>query len=264
MEPLDIDLCEIFTQLAEVVDLQRVMLVGARCRDIHQRKFRKSPASRSTYDVDLAIAVSDWETFFNLRNRFPSPVDAWQKVRIADAEVDLVPFGEIEDPPGRVFPTDLYEMNVAGFDEVFQSSQPHQLHNGLCILVPSVAGFAALKLHAWLDRFPSGTYKDAADIALVLAWFEDRADLWDAYLELTDDEVIGETELMAAAILGADIGRVLGPAATRTLVNRLQSINDQELQLFARKLVADGEHAHPMDRRILQIQQLINTASRFV
>lgn len=65
----DNDLCLLFEAIGQHVELDSVMLVGDRCRDIHQMKYRESTPSRTTKDVDLALAVGGWEPLKHLAER---------------------------------------------------------------------------------------------------------------------------------------------------------------------------------------------------
>ncbi|MHC2849585.1 putative nucleotidyltransferase [Corynebacterium mucifaciens] len=253
----DNDLCLLFETIGQHVELDSVMLVGARCRDIHQMKYRESSPSRTTKDVDLALAVGGWEPLTNLRQHFPATSAAWQKLEVEGLPVDVVPFGELEKPPGEIASADGHVLNVAGFQEAFDAREFLRLSNGLRIAIPSVAGLAALKLHAWLDRHPRGEFKDATDIALILAWYEEADSLWDRFDEIADQSCIGETDRMAAAILGRQVRLVLGQAAAKELSERFDEETAEDLDLFAEKLVADGEQMHPFQRRRLQVSNLI-------
>ena len=189
---------------------------------------------------------------------FPATSAAWQKLQVEGLEVDVVPFGALEKPPGEIASADGHVLNVAGFQEVFDAREFHRLSNGLRIAIPSVAGLAALKLHAWLDRHPRREFKDANDIALILAWYEDADSyLWECFDEVADQGCIGETDRMAAAILGRQVRFLLGQAAAKELSERFEEETADDLDLFAEKLVADGEHKHPFQRRRLQVSNLI-------
>lgn len=80
VSPHDADLCYLFEELDRYVDLDAVMLVGARSRDLHQRRFRDVAPSRTTDDIDLALAVDDWETFDALKQEFPAQSKLWQRI----------------------------------------------------------------------------------------------------------------------------------------------------------------------------------------
>lgn len=235
------------------------MLVGARCRDIHQQKYRDRPAARTTDDIDFALAIETWGDFQALKKQFPPSVKVWQRIDVAGIPVDLVPFGEVEDPPGEVSGNDGHVLNVAGFRAVFSNAEELQLTDEISVKFPSVPGFAGLKLHAWLDRSPRGQYKDASDLALVLSWYEEDDDqLWDRYLECRSDKHLGELDAMAAELLGIEIGGVLGTYETRALLERFENETTDGLERFAEELMAPTEHEHPLERRAFQVQALLD------
>lgn len=255
------DLAYTVEKLREFIDPNRIMLVGARCRDIHQRSFRDQPAGRMTHDIDFALAIESWDDFKVLKREFPSPTGAWQQVEIGGIPVDLVPFGEVENPPREVSGDNNHVLNVAGFRQVFDDASDYSLTDTLSVKLPSVPGFAGLKLHAWLDRGPQGQYKDAVDIALILSWYEDDEDtLWDRYLLLSDhhQKYIGEPDGMAAQLLGSDVGSVFGKQEARFLFDRLISDSNSDVDLFIDNLSAPPEHTHPYARRKVQVEALIH------
>lgn len=255
----DEDLCILFERIVQYVDIDSVMLVGARARDILQLRYRNAPPARTTNDVDLALAVSGWEPLQAMREAYPSPVDAWQKLQIESLPVDVVPFGGLENPPGEVSAGDGFLMNVAGFAEAFESCEIHTLSNGVGIKIPSVAGFAALKIHAWLDRHPRGKYKDAKDLALVLAWYEDDVEtLFGEFDEVYDDDIVGEPDRMAAKVLGSHVAELLGSDGTEILVDRFHKETEASLRIFAEHLWVDGEAIHSFERRELQVHDLVS------
>lgn len=258
-EMKDEDLCSLFETIERYVDLDSVMLVGARARDIHQLKYRNAPPVRTTNDVDLALAVSGWGPLQAMRETYPSPIDEWQKLQIGSLPVDVVPFGGLENPPGKVPAGDGFLMNVAGLEEAFESCEIHTLSNGVRIKIPSVPGFAALKLHAWLDRHPEGKYKDAKDLALILAWYEgDLETLFDEFDKVYDDDIVGEPDRMAAKVLGSHVAELLGSNGTEILVDRFREETEANLRKFADNLWVDGEWLHPFERRELQVHDLVS------
>lgn len=254
----DAELCVLFEELNEHVDLEAVMLIGAKCRDIHQLRYRDTLPARTTEDVDLALAVDGWKPFEALRELFPSKSNAWQKLTIGSLPVDVVPFGTVERPPGTVASGKGWEMNVAGFQEVFDAREFFSLSNGMKIGIPTVPGFAALKLHAWLDRHSGGVFKDATDLALVLAWYEAEDEfLWDNFDEVEDEDLIGETDRMAAAVLGRKVRQLLGPSAAAFLADRFEEETNSELDRFAENLTVQGERPLPFRRRRQQVSDLV-------
>jgi len=81
-----------------------VMIVGAWCRDILHHALGHTFATTATRDLDLALALSSWDAYRSLTVAFPRVGDTGIRFRIADVDVDLLPFGNIEDPQGIVEP----------------------------------------------------------------------------------------------------------------------------------------------------------------
>lgn len=255
------DIAYVVEKLGEFIEPGRIMLVGARCRDIHQQRFRDHPAGRTTRDIDFALALESWDDFRLLKKKFPSPTDAWQQVVINQIPIDLVPFGDVENPPGEVAGDKDHVLKVAGFQQVFQDATDLKLKDNISVKLPSVPGFAGLKLHAWLDRGPQGQYKDATDLALILSWYEENDEaLWDRYplLPSDDQDYMGDLDAMAAQLLGADIGRVFGKQQASFLFERLVSETRPDVELFIDHLITPPEHTHPWERRKVQVNALID------
>jgi hypothetical protein len=130
-----------------------VMIVGARCRDLLQRALGYRFDLRVTSDIDLGLAISNWSAYEELTTNLHRVGDTGIRYVIASVPADLMPFGRVEDPPGTVRPAVRREtMSVWGFTEVFRSAPPLLLPGGSAVRIPTAAGYAALKLAAWLDR----------------------------------------------------------------------------------------------------------------
>jgi predicted nucleotidyltransferase len=130
-----------------------------------------------------------------------------------------MPFGSIEHPRGEVAPSRRLEepFSVFAFQEVFQTSLPLGLPSGATIQIPTPAGYSALKLRAWRDRWTASLEtKDGPDLATIVYWYSEDADvysrLWDtpegiSLLESVEfDYPVG-----AAKLLGIDTVALIGP-----------------------------------------------------
>jgi predicted nucleotidyltransferase len=203
-----------------------VMLVGANCRDILQSALGHEFHLRATADIDLGLAVANWEAYDELTARLPATGDTGIRFRVAGVPADLMPFGAVEDPPGVVVPTARQEpMSVWGFAEVFEAALPLTLPGGTTIRIPTVAGYAALKLAAWLDRSAYGEYKDASDIATVVYWYSTSPEV-DRRLYDTDpgQDILVQEDMdnsaAAARVLGKDVLGVVGHTRMSELAER--------------------------------------------
>lgn len=154
-------------------------LIGATERDIMLTHVFGVKIHRATRDVDFAVAVSDWQTFGQIKSWFLARPENWSgsaaihRLLYRDNNVssvvpmDLVPFGGIEHPPTIItWPPDMaIIMNVAGFAEALQAAVQVRIVDDLVVPVTSIPGLAVLKLFAWADRRLTGS-KDADDLLI--------------------------------------------------------------------------------------------------
>ncbi len=150
-----------------------LMVLGAQCRDVlHDALGGHAFPLRATQDLDLAIAIANWEAYREIVTDLPASGGTGIRYKVGEVLTDLVPFGPIEDPTGFVPDPPNRSLSVwGGFQEVFDRGYHLSLPTVGAIRIPTVAGYTALKLVAWLDRSESGRYKDAPDIAAALYWY---------------------------------------------------------------------------------------------
>ena len=215
-------------ELAPTLRAQDVMLIGAGCRDLLQTALGHEEPLRATQDIDVALALADWQIFHELRNRL-KPTDGTtdgMRFHVAGAPVDLVPFGTVESPAGVVTPHQGREgMSVWAFREVFEHSMELPLTDEIVVRLPSVPGYAALKLCAWLDRVPRFEYKDASDIASVLRWYSESDSVLERLYDFERDASIlvangTDAGVASAQLLGSDVVTVIGPERQLELEQR--------------------------------------------
>lgn len=241
-------------QMVPSVAPETIMLVGATCRDILHSALGFDWPLRATNDLDLAFAMADWADYSHLTSRLTPMRDAANGVRyaVAGVPVDLMPFGRVEDPAGIVTPRGRGEaMSVWSFREVFAGAMNLRLDPNTQIRVPSIPGYAALKLCAWLDRVRGGQYKDASDLATVLYWFANSAAVEERlYSSDAGNAVLLEYEVdlsaSAAHLLGQDIRALLGPERHSELYARWP---DAHRALLISELALPVEAQWPRDRR---------------
>ena len=235
--------------VTEDLSAREVMVVGACCRDILHSTLGHSFATAATRDLDLGLALTSWDAYRALAAAFPRIGDTGIRFRIADVNVDLLPFGEVEDPQGVVEPPSRREtLSVWAFEEIFAASLPLALSPTLTVRIPTVAGYAAAKLGAWLDRSAWLETKDAADLALILYWYAESADANRRLYETPagNEILIAESvdvPLASAHLLGTDIATTIGHARLVELLSRWPGERD----LLVRELELRGGPAWPHD-----------------
>lgn len=159
-------------------ELPPLMIVGATCRDSLHAGYRHGGRLRYSDDIDIAVAIDDWDHYQALISRLTPMEESTSGIRyrVGGMPVDLMPFGpKIEVPDGEVSPAPRgAPMSVFGFQDVWRDATLVDI-DGIEARLPSAAGYAVLKLRAWLDRAPNGQYKDGPDIACALHWYANDA-----------------------------------------------------------------------------------------
>ena len=248
-------------QVAEI-DPHQVMLVGAWCRDTLHAALGHSFSTSGTRDVDLALALSGWEIYERLSHAFPSAGDSGVGFQIAGLVVDLLPFGELEDPRGSIKPpTRGDSISVWAFAEIFQDSSLLPLGPSLAIRCPTVPGYTAAKLAAWLDRSEWGEAKDANDLALSLFWYVESKQVEGRLYETQDGQQIllaeeADVPRAAARLLGRDVSAMVGPDRSTELIQRWPG--DVDMLVRNLTLRTGPRWLAPRDRR----QEVVDALTR--
>lgn len=80
------------------------MIVGAWCRDLWHNALGHDFATTMTHDLDLAITVESYEDFKAIAANFPPAGHSGIRFEIAGYPVDIIPFGDVENPTGIAQP----------------------------------------------------------------------------------------------------------------------------------------------------------------
>lgn len=237
------------------------MLVGATARDILLNHVFGIVAKRATYDVDLAVAVKDWQQFYALRARllsrgtFKERGTAPQRLYFTGQSgnllypLDLVPFGAIAEGAGEVaWPPDMaVVMNVAGYDDVLVAAEHVKFAANFDGKVVSLAGLAILKLVAWSDRGRENP-KDAHDLIHLMDSYTAAGNFERVY----DEEGVIEAgdadpDLAGIYLLGKDIQRV---ASAETMEVLLRIIR-QDFDRLSNEMVKANRHLDNAEERVV-------------
>jgi predicted nucleotidyltransferase len=200
-------------------------LVGAVARDIQLSAGNGFTARRKTNDVDIAILLNNEEEFYAVKEALLATGDfeesAYKAIKLiykGGIEVDLLPFGEIENDERELQLSRhaLLVMDMSGFKEVYPFVQTLTVAEGLSLNVCSIEGLVVLKLIANNDN-PTRT-KDITDIEhFIKVYFDLNAnEVYTAYMDVMDlyDTGIYEyLQLVAARIIGRKIKTMLKDTA---------------------------------------------------
>lgn len=224
----------VISELRDRIDPKRPpMLIGAEARDILHTGLGHSFKNKATQDVDLAFAIPDWPAYAALVDGLTPIPDTGIAFRVAGMHVDVMAFGSVESPQGTVTPPfrEADPLDVFGMTQAYASAHTASFGEGLNIRVPTVAGYVALKLKAWIDRSAVHNQKDAPDLGLALFWAAESASFTDRFWGDSDlfSTWKADVGLGGAALLGGDVRRVLGPAAGDHVAELFTEANRDEL-----------------------------------
>lgn len=150
-------------------------VIGATARDIIVQQLLDTASTRRTKDLDIAIAIPDWDAFEQITERlvadgFKKSNDMYQRFYYGAYEVDIVPYGVVAKEDDNIYwpPEEVVAMSVKGFDEVLSEAITVSIDDEFKVKIASLHGLFLLKLNAWLDR-NAKTSKDAEDMSFILS-----------------------------------------------------------------------------------------------
>jgi len=214
-------------------------IVGATARDILLTNLYGLIPERKTMDIDIAIAISNWEEFEIIERELPQreyfEKDSYQKQRFIYKgfyAIDVIPFGKIAQKDGNIYwpPDGVIAMSVSGFPEIAAATISVSIDNEFDIKVSSLSGFFLLKLMAWKDRHLYSA-KDAYDIALILDHYieinQQRA--YEEHYDLYEAEPFDQIEA-SGKLIARDIKVLIG--ANKATMTHLIKILRKEIDLL--------------------------------
>jgi predicted nucleotidyltransferase len=189
-------------------------MIGATAREaILGYKFGiKGPATR---DLDFGVLTSSWKDFEELTDSLTS-TGKFQKVKNAfhklssdlyELKIDIIPFGKIENPRGKIRWDYGLEMTVSGFSEAYEDAWKVKFAEKLIVDVVSPLGLALLKLISWNDRKAN---RDAGDFWRVAKHYLDLGNYNRLHLELPDLQYGDDYDIAyaGAVMLGRDLFKI--------------------------------------------------------
>ena len=150
-------------------------VIGATARDIIMQQLLDTESRRRTKDLDIAIAIPDWDTFEQVKQKliadgFEKSTDMQQRFFYGEYELDIVPYGVVAKEDDNIYwpPEEVLAMSVTGFDEVLSEAITVSIDDEFKVKIASLHGLFLLKFNAWLDR-NAKTSKDAEDMSFILS-----------------------------------------------------------------------------------------------
>ncbi|NCU04695.1 MAG: hypothetical protein GXC73_11980 [Chitinophagaceae bacterium] len=193
-------------------------LVGAVARDVWMTGINKISPRRTTGDIDFAVLINDKGTYealkeylINSEGFHPYKGNAFVLIWKDKTEVDLLPFGAIEDEEGKVITSGvgLTTISLQGFTEVYEEGLPElELEGKHQFKFCTLPGIVLLKMIAWDDR-PVERRDDIKDISDILNYFFDMYDneIWDNHSDLFSEDD-AELKHIAARVMGREMSKI--------------------------------------------------------
>jgi predicted nucleotidyltransferase len=154
-------------------------VIGATARDIVLTAIYEQDAKRSAADLDIAIAIPNWENFESIEKGLCQikefKKDETQRQRFIYKDIyllDIVPFGGVAKDDENIYwpPEEEVAMSVAGFSEATNDVLEVNIDNEFSVKVVQLPGIFLLKLNAFKDRHVENN-KDADDMAYIISCY---------------------------------------------------------------------------------------------
>ncbi|CAD0006113.1 nucleotidyl transferase AbiEii/AbiGii toxin family protein [Flavobacterium salmonis] len=192
-------------------------IIGATARDIIFSVVHDQESGRKTFDLDIAIAIPDWNDFEKISaeltstGNFKKSTEEKQKFFFKDVyELDIVPFGEIAKEDQNIYwpPEEDHAMSVRGFTEIAKNTLSLIVDKEFTIQVATLPGIFFLKIIAWKDR-NHRTGKDAEDISFIIESYLEiyRNNLQEENYDIYEDDNYNEYNA-GAILIGRDLKKL--------------------------------------------------------
>ena len=246
------------------------VVVGASARDLLFVYGYGAKIQRATADVDFAIEIADWTTFYALKKHlceagFREARNVQRLFSPTDMPIDIIPFGGIEDEKTEVAmpPDGDFVMNTLGFQEAFDNAMIIRIQDNPVVDIPVVTseGLILLKLIAWTDRISSKRTKDAKDIYYILQNYEEIPEVQGAVYTENNGEIIEsygwDVKLASAHLLGQRARHIAREPTIKVLTELFRTgVNSLDLELLSYEMLE--RHHEGQERCAELIQAFVN------
>jgi len=211
-------------------------LIGALARQVWYEKGNMS--FRTTKDVDYAVLVSNEDEYQRIRaylidtEKFtPYRGNAFVLIAPDGTQVDILPFGEIEDDGSvTVNGQGMTSIRVDGLIDVYNNGiEDVEFETGHSFKVATLPAIALLKFIAYDDR-PEHRQKDATDISNLVVHFFTLNDemIYQHHNDLFDEKKNIVFESIGPIVLGREMRKIA--SSNEGLVIRLNNILEKHIQ----------------------------------
>ncbi len=214
-------------------------MIGAGAIQLGGDQVWRTRLSRNTLDWDFAVRVDSWEQFDLLGDHLTSSeggfVQGGQRHRFKHVNgrgvIDIVPFGDLEQPEGEIDWGDGFVMNTTGL-EVVERNHNIQKLAGFDLHAATIPAILGLKLLAFIDRRERRT-TDMDDVYAILLEANERAydgEDQDMQTRLSEQATgvlsSGQVTIaqVGAFLIGHEVREIFSASAVESMVELLQEV----------------------------------------
>ena len=240
-------------------------LIGAVARDVWMNGINNIAPKRTTGDIDFAVFISKIGVYENLIEYLienesfqPYKGNAYVLIWNNSIEVDLLPFGAIEDENAKLSGLGLANINFQGFTEVYEIGLPTiDLEGKNQFKFCTLPGIVLLKLIAWDDR-PEARRDDIKDICDILNHFFSMYDneIWEYHSDLFSEEKV-DLKHISARVMGREMSKIAKKnEALFERINTIMEANTNNIPKSKMAIIMLEYFENTLEESVLLLQQI--------
>ena len=240
-------------------------LIGAVARDVWMNGINNIAPKRTTGDIDFAVFISKIGVYENLIEYLienesfqPYKGNAYVLIWNNSIEVDLLPFGAIEDENAKLSGLGLANINFQGFTEVYEIGLPTiDLEGKDQFKFCTLPGIVLLKLIAWDDR-PEARRDDIKDICDILNHFFSMYDneIWEYHSDLFSEEKV-DLKHISARVMGREMSKIAKKnEALFERINTIMEANTNNIPNSKMAIIMLEYFENTLEESVLLLQQI--------
>ena len=240
-------------------------LIGAVARDVWMNGINNIAPKRTTGDIDFAVFISKIGVYENLIEYLienesfqPYKGNAYVLIWNNSIEVDLLPFGAIENENAKLSGLGLANINFQGFTEVYEIGLPTiDLEGKNQFKFCTLPGIVLLKLIAWDDR-PEARRDDIKDICDILNHFFSMYDneIWEYHSDLFSAEKV-DLKHISARVMGREMSKIAKKnEALFERINTIMEANTNNIPKSKMAIIMLEYFENTLEESVLLLQQI--------
>lgn len=247
-----------FSRIAAGLRLGYV-LIGAGARLLLPQWRCAGRDMRHTEDWDFGVQLENWKAFEELRKAlqgaglFRATAIRHRMLHVTGAQLDFVPFGNIESPTGTLrWEGEERSMNVLGFAEALSSAHCIAVEDDFFLPVVGMPGFSVLKLFSYADRVGHKKIIDLQDCYTTLSIYHAVCNPEAVFDRCATQLISGNFtwEMAGAWMLGIDAAEIMHEKTRDALLQVLEHVCDEEYHALEPLVRLTGGSLMPEDEEV--------------